>query len=185
MQQVVEQVADAAHHAVAAGVEQLLDRQWVEQGIGGGYRVVEEGKGEVRAGAVVGAQRAVIDPVAGLLLPAQVGLQAAPVERVEGPGGVEEAAVARVRLMHRFTQQHAAQLTAEGQGMAGGVHRVAQAVDGHAAQGREQVPAAQAGDRILRIDERRGGGRRVRHGSFSHEPTLLRQANNGHANSEP
>jgi len=176
VQQVFEQIGHTAHHAVAAGVEQLFDGQRVEQGVGGGDGIVEQGEGEVCAGPVIGAQGAVVDPVTCLLLPAQIGLQTSTVERVELPGGIAEAAVMGVGLVHGLAQQHPTQLAAQGPGMPGGVHRVAQAVSGDAAQGREQVPAPEAGDRILRIDERSRGRRRVRHGSFSHEPTLLRLA---------
>ena len=45
-------------------------------------------------------------------------LQAAPVQGVEGPGRVGETTVVGVGFMHGLTQQHAAQLTAQGQGMA-------------------------------------------------------------------
>ncbi len=156
MQQVIQQVADAPHHAVAPGVEDLLEGQGVEQGIGRRNGIIEQGKGKVCPGPVVFAHAAVVDPVAHLLLPAQVGLQAAPVEGVEAPGRVGEAVVLGVGLVQGFPQQHTPQLAAQGQGMPGTVQRIAQAVGRQAAQGGEQVPAAQAGDRALRIDIRGG-----------------------------
>jgi hypothetical protein len=104
----------------------------------------------MRAGAIVVAHVAFIDPALDLFLPGQVGLQAAPVERVEAPGRVSEAAVARVGRVQGFAEQHATQLAAQFQGVLRAVHRVAQAVGGDAAQGRNQVPAAQAGDRTVR-----------------------------------
>ncbi|MNJ67265.1 hypothetical protein D3C77_634240 [compost metagenome] len=60
----------------------------------------------MRAGAVVRFQLAFIDPQAGLLLPRQVRLQAAAVERVLAPGRVLEAVVAGVGLIGGFAEQH-------------------------------------------------------------------------------
>ena len=40
-----------------------------------------------------------------------------------------------VGFVHGLTQQHTAQVAAQGQGVAGGVHRVAQPVRGDGAQG--------------------------------------------------
>ncbi|MNI12734.1 hypothetical protein D3C73_659280 [compost metagenome] len=158
MQQIVHQMADASHQAVTAGIEQLLDRQWVEQGVGGRYGVVEQGEGEVGAGAVVRAHVALVDPAFDLLLPAQIGLQATAIKRVEAPRRVGEASVVRVGRVQGFAQQHATKLTAEFEGMPGAVQWVAQAMGGHTAQGRQQIPATQTGNRTLCIDER-GGSR--------------------------
>ncbi|MNN51559.1 hypothetical protein D3C81_1662010 [compost metagenome] len=158
MQQIVHQMADAAHHAVTAGIEQFLDRQRVEQGVGGRYGVVEQGEGEVGAGAVVRAHVALVDPAFDLLLPAQIGLQATAIKRVEAPRRVGEASVVRVGRVQGFAQQHATKLTAEFEGMPGAVQWVAQAMGGHTAQGRQQIPATQTGNRTLCIDER-GGSR--------------------------
>ena len=174
VQEVVEQMADAAHQAVAAGVEDLLDRQRVEQGVGGRHGVIEQGEGEVCAGAIVGAHVAFVDPAFDLFLPAQIGLQAATIKRVETPGRVGKPIVLRVGRVQGFTQQHATQLTAQFQGMSGAVHRVTQAMGGHAAQGREQIPATQTGNRTLCVDERGGSGQRVPRWFVAHESTLLR-----------
>ena len=176
--QVIEQMAQAADQAVAAGVEQFLDRQRVEQGIGGRYRIVEQGEGKVRAGAIVIGHAAFVDPAFDLFLPAQVGLQAASVKRIEGPAGVGKTTVGGVGLVQGLTQQHAAQLATQCQCVPGTVYRVTQAVGGDVAQGREQVPAAQTGDRTLGIDECSGCGQGARRWFVSHESTLLRQAVN-------
>ncbi|MNF70662.1 hypothetical protein D3C84_525780 [compost metagenome] len=176
--QVIEQMGQATDHAVTAGVEQLLDRQGIEQGVGGRYRVVEQGKDEVRTGAIIVRHAAFIDPAFDLFLPAQVGLETAPVKGVQAPARVGEAIVRRVGVMQGLAQQHSAQLTAQGQRVPGAMHRMAQAVGGNTTQCREQIPAAQTGDRILSIDECSGCGQGARRWFVSHESTLLRQAFN-------
>ncbi|MNY27351.1 hypothetical protein D3C86_1612570 [compost metagenome] len=135
MQQVVDQVADTAHQAVAAGIEDLFDRQRIEQGIGRGQGIVEQREREVGTGAIVRAHVAVVDPVFDLLLPAQISLQAATIKRVEAPCGIGKAIVLRIGRVQGFTQQHSTQLAAQFQGVSGGVHRVAQTMGGNAAQG--------------------------------------------------
>ena len=174
VQEVVDQMADTSHQAVAAGVENLLDRQRIEQGVGRRHGVVEQGEREVGAGAIVRAHVALVDPAFDLFLPAQVGLQAAAIKRVEAPRRVGKAIVLRIGRVQGFAQQYAAQLTAQFQGMSGGVHRIAQAMGGNAAQGRKQIPAAQAGNRTLCVDERGGSGQRFPRWFFAHELTLLR-----------
>ncbi|MNR02213.1 hypothetical protein D3C85_1180550 [compost metagenome] len=79
----------------------------------------------MRAGAVVWRQLAFVDPQASVLLPCQVGLQAAAVQWVLAPGRVLEAVVAGARLIGGFAEQHLAQLIAQGQHVLGGVQRVA------------------------------------------------------------
>ncbi|MNV45447.1 hypothetical protein D3C71_1372450 [compost metagenome] len=158
VQQVVHQMADPAHQAVAAGVEDFLDRQRIEQTVGRRHGIVEQGERKVRAGAIVRAHVAVVDPAFDLLLPAQVGLQATTIKRVEGPRRVGETTVLRIGRVQGVTQQHATQLAAQFQGVFSGVHGVAQAMGGNAAQSRNQIPAAQAGNRTLCVDERGGSG---------------------------
>ncbi|MNI39527.1 hypothetical protein D3C73_937100 [compost metagenome] len=158
VQEIVDQMTDPAHQAVAAGVEDFLDRQGIEQAVGRRHGIVEQGEREVRAGAVVGVHVAVVDPAFDLLLPAQVGLQAATVKGVEAPRRIVETTVLRVGRVQGFAQQHAAQLTTQFQGVSSGVHGVAQAMGGHTAQSRNQIPAAQAGNRTLCVDERGGSG---------------------------
>lgn len=114
----------------------------------------------MRTGTVIVIQVAFLDPQAGLLLPGQVGLQAAAVERVLAPGGVGEAAVTRVGLVGGITQHHAPQLATEGQQVAGCVQWVAQAVAAHVAQRGNQVASAQAKHGVLRVHA--GGGDRCR-----------------------
>ncbi|MNN10102.1 hypothetical protein D3C81_1230130 [compost metagenome] len=160
MTQVVEQVGQTAHQALAAGIEQLLDRLGVEQRIARRQCVVDQIEQKVRAGAVIVVQVAFFDPQPGLFLPGQVRLQAAAVERVLGPGRVVEARVAGIRLVRRVAQHHPAQLSAQGQQVAGGVQRVAHAMAADLAQGRDQVATAQAEDRVLHIHA--GGGKRCR-----------------------
>ncbi|MNG05182.1 hypothetical protein D3C84_883580 [compost metagenome] len=112
----------------------------------------------MRAGAIVRVHVAFVDPAFDLFLPAQVGLQAAPVKGVEAPRRVGETTVLRIGRVQGFAQQHAAQLTTQFQGMTSGVDGVAQAMGGHTAQSRNQIPAAQAGNRTLCVDERGGSG---------------------------
>ena len=179
VQQIIEQMTEAAHQAVPAGVEQLLHRQRVEQSIGRRHGVVEQGEGEVRAGTIVIAHVAFIDPAFDLLLPGQIGLQAAPVKRVEAPRRIGETAVVRIGRVQGFAEQHAAQLTAEFQGVLRTVDRVAQTVSGHTAQGRDQIPPTQAGDRTLCVDKHGGAGHHARRWFVAHDSTLLRlQAKN-------
>ncbi|MNS83995.1 hypothetical protein D3C72_1178030 [compost metagenome] len=179
VQQVIEQMTDAAYQTVPAGVEQLLDRQRVEQGVRRRHSVVEQGEGEMRAGAIVIAHVAFVDPAFDLFLPGQIGLQAAPVERIEAPRRVSETAVVRIGRVQGFAEQHAAQLTAEFQRVLRTVNRIAQAMGGDAAQGRDQVPATQAGDRTLCVDEHGGAGHYARRWFVAHDSTLLRlQAKN-------
>ncbi|MNL08447.1 hypothetical protein D3C87_1291680 [compost metagenome] len=137
VQQIVHQMADATHQAVTAGIEELLDRQWIEQGVGGRYGVVEQGEREVGAGAVVRAHVALVDPALDLFLPAQIGLQATAIKRVETPRRIGEASVLRIGRVQGFAQQHTAKLTAEFEYMSGAVYRIAQAMGGHTAQGRQ------------------------------------------------
>ncbi|MCY1358832.1 hypothetical protein D9M69_453760 [compost metagenome] len=141
VQQVVVQVAQAAQQAAAAAVEQLLDRQRVEQAVGRRQRIAEQRGDEQRAGAVVGAEVAFVDPQGELFLPSQVGLQAASVEGVEAPARVGEAAVGGIGLVGGVADQHAAELAAEGQRVLGAVQRVLEALQGDAAHGGEQVAA--------------------------------------------
>ena len=96
--QVFEQVGQAAHQALATGVEQFLHGQRVEQRVAGGQRIVEQVEQNVGAGPVIVMQLAFVDPLAGLLLPGQVGLQASAVERVQAPCRVAEPVVTRVGL---------------------------------------------------------------------------------------
>ncbi|MNQ83859.1 hypothetical protein D3C85_989610 [compost metagenome] len=149
VQQVVEQVADALEQTDAAGVEQLLDRQRVEQAVGRRQGIAELGQDEARAGLLVGRQIALVDPGGELPLPDQVGLQTAAIEGIELPGGVLKAGIAAVRWQHRVATQHAPQLPAEGQGMTTTVDRLPDALQGQGAQGGQQVAAAQAAQGAL------------------------------------
>lgn len=158
VQEVIDQMADPADQAVAAGVEDFLDRQRIEQAVGRRHGIVEQGECEVRAGAVIRVHVAVVDPALDLLLPAQVGLQAAPVKGVEAPRRIVETTVLRVGGVQGVAQQHATQLTTQFQGVPRGMHGVAQAMGGNTAQSRNQITAAQAGNRTLCVDERGGSG---------------------------
>ncbi|MCY1426340.1 hypothetical protein D9M71_421590 [compost metagenome] len=112
------------------------------------------------AGSIIVVQMAFIDPLACLLLPGQIGLQAAAIERVLAPGRVTEACVTRVRLVGRVPQHHPPQLPAKRQQMMRGMQRVAQAVAADVAQRGKQVAAAQAEDGVLHVHA--GGGERCR-----------------------
>src|SRR3990167_1723312 len=172
VQQVVEQVAQAFEYAAAASVEQFLERQWVEQGIGGGQGIAEDADDEARASAVVGTHVAFLDPVAQLILPGQVGLQAAPVKRIEFPGRIGKARILRVDLVRRVAEQYSTQLPAQGQYVSGAVNRLAQALHGQAAQGGKHVSGTQASNGALGI-HRAGRGRKAAcRGLFAYEATL-------------
>ncbi len=121
VQQIVYQVAEAAHDTAAAGVEQFFDRQRVKQSVGRCHRVVEQGADKVRPGPVVVAHLAVVDPLSDLILPGQVGLQAASVERVQAPCRIGEARVSGAGFVRRFAKQHFAQLATQGQRMSHGM----------------------------------------------------------------
>ncbi|MNO88894.1 hypothetical protein D3C76_803620 [compost metagenome] len=158
--QVIEQMGHAAYKAQATAVEQFLDRQRVEQRVARCQGIVDQVEQEVRTGPVIVVQVAFLDPQAGLLLPGQVGLQTAPVERVLAPCRVVEARIARVRLKRCVTQQHPAQLTTQGQQVMCGVQRVTQALAADIAQRGNQVATAQAEDGVLHVHA--GGGKRWR-----------------------
>ena len=168
--QVFEQVADAIEQADPAGIEQFLYRQWIDQAVAGCHGVGEQGDEEAGAGAIVAVQVAFVDPGEQLLLPRQVGLQGAPVEGIEAPGWILETGVLRVRLVQGVAQQHLAQLASEGDQVPRTVQRLAQAVDGQAADRRQQVLAAQADDGALRTHELGGHRHATRFLFFSHGP---------------
>lgn len=153
VQQVVEQVARTVDQAEAAGVEQLLDRQRIEQAVGRGHGIAEQRQHEACAGAVVRGQLAVVDPLHQVLLPGQVGLESAPVEGVEPPGRIGEARILRVGGVGRVSQQHPAELAAQLEQVAGAVHRALGAVHGQGADGRGQVLASEADNGALHVHE--------------------------------
>ncbi|MCY1420417.1 hypothetical protein D9M71_360370 [compost metagenome] len=151
--QVAEQMAHALEQALAAGVEQLLHRQRVGQAVGRRHRVGELRQQEARACAVVLVQVALVDPGEQLLLPGQVALQGAPVQRVEPPRRVLETRVLRIGLQLRVAQHHLAHLLAQRRQVPRAVQRLAHALQGEQAHGGQQVLAAQADDGVLRIHE--------------------------------
>ncbi len=80
-----------------------------------------------------------------------------------------------MRLMRRIAEHHSTELAAKGKRMASGVDRMLETLQRHAAQSRQQVPTAQAGNRVLRIDVDRGRRIDILRRFFSHGSTLLRQ----------
>ncbi|MNE02596.1 hypothetical protein D3C80_950770 [compost metagenome] len=160
MAQVVKQVGHAPHQALPACVQQLFDRKRVEQRVARCQGVIDHAEQKMCAGAVIVVQVAFVDPLARLLLPGQIGLQAPAIKRVLAPGRVAEAAIARVGLVGRVAQHHAAQLAAERQQVPRSVQRVGQAVAANPAQGRHQVAPTQAEYGVLHIHA--GGGERFR-----------------------
>ncbi|MNF02767.1 hypothetical protein D3C80_2019670 [compost metagenome] len=78
-------MTQAVDQAEPAGVEDLLDRQWIEQAVGGRQRIAEQRQDKTGSGLVVACQVALVDPGIELLLPNQIGLQAPAVEGIEAP----------------------------------------------------------------------------------------------------
>ena len=125
----------ALEQATAAGVEQLLDHLRVKQGVAGGQGIAQQSGDKARAGAVVGIQVALVDPVVQLFLAGHIGLQAAAIDWIVTPGRVGEARVLRVDLERLVAHQHAAQLTAQRGDMPGAVNGLLDSLQGQAAQG--------------------------------------------------
>ncbi|MNJ50309.1 hypothetical protein D3C77_455780 [compost metagenome] len=110
----------------------------------------------MRTGAIIGVQLAFVDPLPSLLLPGEVSLQATAIKRIVIPGRILEAVVAWIGLVQGVAEQNPPQLIAQGEHVPGGVQRMAQAVAADIAQGREQVAATHAGDRVLHVHVRSG-----------------------------
>lgn len=91
--QVLGQVAEAVQQALAAGLEEALDRRRVAQAVGRRHRLGQQVDDELATTDVLRRQVAVADPAVQLLAPGQVGLHVALVQRILAPGRIGKASV--------------------------------------------------------------------------------------------
>ena len=86
-------MAEAVQQALAAGLEEALDRRRVAQAVGRRHRLGQQVDDELATTDVLRRQVAVADPAVQLLAPGQVGLHVALVQRILAPGRIGKASV--------------------------------------------------------------------------------------------
>ncbi|MNO75742.1 hypothetical protein D3C76_667990 [compost metagenome] len=148
LDQVLDQLREAVQHALAAGIQQALERRRIGQGVGRRQGVGEQADEELAAAGVLLGQVAAGDPLVQRTGPGQVALHVAAVQRVAAPGRVAEALVACLRLQFRAAQQHVLQLAAQCRGIPGAVQRLHQGLAQDLPGAAEQVAAVRSDHRV-------------------------------------
>ncbi|MCY1433816.1 hypothetical protein D9M71_498550 [compost metagenome] len=137
-------MGEAVEQALAAGLEEALDRGRVAQGIGRRHGLGQQADDELAAADVFRRQVAAGDPVLQFAAPGQVGLHVAAVQGVLAPGRVGEAAVVVGWPQLRGAEQDVLQLQAETGDVPGAVQRLLHRLQQYHAGRSQQVLAANA-----------------------------------------
>ncbi|MDT4858522.1 hypothetical protein FQZ97_929950 [compost metagenome] len=145
---VLDQVAEAVEQALAAGIQQALERRRVGQGVGRRQGIGQQADDELAAAPFLLGQAAAFQPFVHLAAPGQVDLHVAAEHRALRPGRVAEAAVAGFRLQLGAAQQHVLQLLAEGNRMAGAGERLEDRVAQQLLRGAEDVAPLRTDHRV-------------------------------------
>ena len=162
---VVGELASAAHEAPPARVDRSLeDRGIDERSVGGRQRVDDVLGDEVQLAVIGPVELGIVDDPAHRAVHGQVGLQQPVVDPALRPGGVDEPAVAVLRLQLRAAGNDLRELP--GQRGAAPDHPPRMAGEPrHEAEGlpawQEALTSAESGLREQQV-ERRAGGRRLR-----------------------
>ncbi|MCY1304478.1 hypothetical protein D9M70_542360 [compost metagenome] len=141
-------MGQAIEQALAAGLEEALDRRRVAQRVGRRHRLGQQADDELAAADVFRRQVAVGHPVLQFPAPGQVGLHVAAVQRVVAPGRVGETAVFVARAQFRGAEQHVLQFDAEAGRMLGAVERLPDRLQQHHTGRSKQILAAHTDHRI-------------------------------------
>ncbi|MCY1345865.1 hypothetical protein D9M69_319340 [compost metagenome] len=142
--QIPGQVAEAVEQALAAGIQQALERGGVGQGVGRRQGVGEQADDELAAAEFLFGQTRAVEPLVHLAAPGQVDLHVAAEQRALRPGRIAEAAVAGFRLQLRTAQQDVLQLAAQGNRVAGAGERAGDRMAQQLLRGAEDVASLRA-----------------------------------------